>query len=99
MIPELFGSLHRMTFSSLAKEIAGLFATGFGPVIAASLVSMAMGSWWPLALMMIFFSACTFLSAWLAPNTNDRDLNDLYDPVITKHGKKRHFNEIEEANS
>ncbi|WP_223895405.1 MFS transporter [Lactobacillus helsingborgensis] len=99
MIPELFGSLHRMTFSSLAKEIAGLFATGFGPVIAASLVSMALGSWWPLALMMIFFSACTFLSAWLAPNTNDRDLNDLYDPVITKHGKKRHFNEIEEANS
>ncbi len=42
---------------------------------------------------------CSLLSAWLAPNTNDRDLNDLYDPVITKHGKKRHFNEIEEANS
>lgn len=91
MIPELFGSLHRMTFSSLAKEIAGLFATGFGPVIAASLVGMALGSWWPLALMMIFFSTVTFISAWLAPNTNNRDLNDLNDPVIDCRGKKRHF--------
>lgn len=97
MIPELFGSLHRMTFSSLAKEIAGLFATGFGPVIAASLVGMALGSWWPLALMMIFFSAVTFISAWLSPNTNNRDLNDLNDPVIDRHGKKRHFNETNET--
>lgn len=96
MMPELFGSLHRMTFSSLAKEIAGLFATGFGPVIAASLVGMATGSWWPLALMMIFFSLCTFISAWVAPNTNNRNLNDLYNPVVDRHGKKRHFNETNE---
>lgn len=47
----------------------------------------------------LIVSPCSFLSAWLAPNTNDRDLNDLNDPMITKHGKKRHFNEIEEANS
>lgn len=47
----------------------------------------------------LIVSLCSFLSAWLAPNTNDRDLNDLYDPVITKHGKKRHFNEMKEANS
>ena len=47
----------------------------------------------------LIVSLCSFLSAWLAPNTNDRDLNDLYDPVITKHGKKRHFNEMREANS
>lgn len=36
---ELFGARHRVTAVSLAKEIAGLVATGFGPIIAAAAVT------------------------------------------------------------
>jgi MHS family metabolite:H+ symporter-like MFS transporter len=80
-LPELFGSLHRMTLVSLSKEIAGLISVGFGPIIAASFVAKASGSWWPLALMVIFFSLVTFFSAKFAVNTNQRDLDDLDDPM------------------
>lgn len=82
MIPELFGSLHRMTFAAVSKEIGGLVSVGFGPVIAAGLVATAMGSWWPIAIMIMFFSLTTFISAWYAPQTNSRDLNDLEDPEV-----------------
>lgn len=88
MIPELFGSLHRMTFAAVSKEVGGLVATGFGPVIAAGLVTAATGSWWPIAIMIIIFSATTFISAWLAPDTNNRDLNDLEDPSTDRHAQK-----------
>lgn len=47
---ELFGARHRVTAVSLAKEIAGLVATGFGPIIAAAAVTAMMGSWIPLAV-------------------------------------------------
>lgn len=48
---ELFGARHRVTAVSLAKEIAGLVATGFGPIIAAAAVTAMMGSWIPLAVI------------------------------------------------
>ncbi|MFT9214355.1 MAG: MFS transporter, partial [Liquorilactobacillus ghanensis] len=81
MLPELFGSIHRMTLVSLSKEIAGLISVGFGPVIAAAFVTKANGSWWPIALMIIFFSLVTFISAKCSTNTNQRNLNDLDDPM------------------
>ena len=66
---------------ALAKEIAGVIATGFGPLIAASLVSAAIGSWWPVAIMIVVFSLFTFVSAYLSVDTNGRDLNDLDDAM------------------
>lgn len=81
MLPELFGSKNRMTLMALAKEIAGVIATGFGPLIAASLVSAAIGSWWPVAIMIVVFSLFTFVSAYLSVDTNGRDLNDLDDAM------------------
>jgi MHS family metabolite:H+ symporter-like MFS transporter len=80
-LAELFGSANRMTFMALAKEIAGAVATGFGPVVAAGLVSAATGSWVPIAVMIIFFSASAFVSALLSKDPTGRDLNDLHDAM------------------
>lgn len=88
MLAELFGSKNRMTFMALAKEIAGVVATGFGPLIAASLVSAFTGSWLPIAIMVIVFSLFTFLSSYLSVETTGRDLNDLNDAMDEPRKKK-----------
>ncbi|MDR3127994.1 MAG: MHS family MFS transporter [Bifidobacteriaceae bacterium] len=75
-LAELFGSTNRMTFMALAKEIAGLIATGFGPIIAASLVAAFTNSWMPLAIMLMIFSLCAAVSAWIIPTYNKEGLLD-----------------------
>ena len=78
---ELFGARHRVTAVSLAKEIAGLVATGFGPIIAAAAVTAMMGSWIPLAGMIIVFSLSSFFGAYVSEDTTGRDLNELDDAM------------------
>jgi MFS transporter, MHS family, metabolite:H+ symporter len=80
-LSELFGAKSRMTLVSLAKEIAGLIATGFGPLIAAGWVSATTGSWWPIAIMIIIFSLSSFWSAYVSEDITGRDLNDLDDAM------------------
>jgi MHS family metabolite:H+ symporter-like MFS transporter len=80
-LAELFGARRRVTLVSLAKEIAGLVATGFGPVIAAGLVTVASGSWIPLAIMIIIFSLSSFFGAYFSEDTTGRDLNELDDAM------------------
>lgn len=79
---ELFGARHRVTAVSLAKEIAGLVATGFGPIIAAAAVTAMMGSWIPLAVMIIVFSLSSFFGAYVSEDTTGRDLNELDDAML-----------------
>lgn len=78
---ELFGARHHVTAVSLAKEIAGLVATGFGPIIAAAAVTAMMGSWIPLAVMIIVFSLSSFFGAYVSEDTTGRDLNELDDAM------------------
>lgn len=78
---ELFGARHCVTAVSLAKEIAGLVATGFGPIIAAAAVTAMMGSWIPLAVMIIVFSLSSFFGAYVSEDTTGRDLNELDDAM------------------
>lgn len=80
-LTELFGARNRMTMVSLAKEIAGLVATGFGPIIAAAAVSSMTGSWIPLAIMIIVFSLSSFVGAWISEDVTGRDLNILEDAM------------------
>ncbi|NJQ00457.1 MFS transporter [Streptomyces zingiberis] len=77
---ELFGSRTRFTQLALAKEIGGVLATAIGPVLAATLTAVT-GSWWPIAAMLVVYSAITLVSAWLAPETRGRDLVRLEDAV------------------
>lgn len=78
---ELFGARHRVTAVSLAKEIAGLIATGFGPIIAAAAVTAMTGSWIPLAVMIIIFSLSSFIGAYVSEEVTGRDLNELDDAM------------------
>jgi MHS family metabolite:H+ symporter-like MFS transporter len=77
---ELFGARTRFTQLALAKEIGGILATAIGPVLAATLTAVT-GQWWPLAAMIIGYSAITLVSALLAPETRGRDLVRLEDAV------------------
>ncbi|WP_238421811.1 MFS transporter [Gordonia sp. 'Campus'] len=77
---ELFGARTRFTQLALAKEIGGILATAIGPVIAAGLTA-ATGSWWPIAVMLIVYSAITLVSIRLAPETRGRDLVELEDAL------------------
>lgn len=81
VLTELFGARHRVTMVSLAKEIAGLVATGFGPIIAAAAVTAMTGSWVPLAIMTILFSMSSFFGAYFSEDTTGRDLNELDDAM------------------
>ncbi|WP_298129202.1 MFS transporter [Micropruina sp.] len=76
---ELFGARSRLTQLALAKELAAIVATGIGPVVAASLVVATGGSWWPIAIMIGFFSICSLGAAIVMPETAGRDLTLLND--------------------
>jgi MHS family metabolite:H+ symporter-like MFS transporter len=77
-LPELFGARTRFTQLALAKEIGGILATAIGPVLAATLVAVT-GQWWPLAAMVVGYSAITLVSAIIAPEVRGRDLVRLED--------------------
>ncbi|HEY8719218.1 MFS transporter [Pengzhenrongella sp.] len=70
---ELFGARARFTQLALAKEVGGILATAIGPVLAATLTAVT-HSWWPIAAMLVGYSAITLVSAILAPEVQGRDL-------------------------
>lgn len=49
-------------------------------MIAAGLTATT-GSWWPIAVMLIVYSAITLVSIRLAPETRGRDLVELEDAL------------------
>lgn len=71
---EIFGSRKRYTQMALAKELAAIIATGIGPVVAAALVVNTGGSWWPIAIMIALFTACSLGAAIVMPEVAGRDL-------------------------
>ncbi|MFB9619527.1 MFS transporter [Brooklawnia cerclae] len=75
---EIFGGRNRYTQIALAKELAAIVATGIGPVLAAALV-VATGSWWPIAVMIAVFTACSLAAAIIMPEVAGRDLTVLTD--------------------
>ena len=67
---ELFGARARLTQLALAKELAAIVATA---------LVVATGSWWPIAIMIGFFSICSLGAAIVMPETAGRDLTVLND--------------------
>lgn len=75
---EMFGSKNRFTRMAISKELGGLVAVGFGPLLAG-IFCQATGSWWPIVVMIIVYSVIGFISAVLMPEVADRDLTDPRD--------------------
>jgi len=71
---EMFGSRNRFTRMAISKEMGGLIAVGFGPVLAGIFCNMT-DSWWPIAAMMIAYSLIGLISAIAMPEVCDRDLS------------------------
>lgn len=59
---EMFGSQNRFTRMAISKETGGLVAVGFGSVLAGIFCNMT-DSWWPLVVMIIFYSFIGLISA------------------------------------
>lgn len=77
---ECFGSAHRYEQLALAKEIPNLITGGFGPLIAAALVTV-FGSWVALACLMAFYCICTLIAAAVMPEVTGRDLTAREDAM------------------
>ncbi|WP_308563320.1 MFS transporter [uncultured Klebsiella sp.] len=75
---EIFGSRNRFTRMAISKEAGGLIAVGFGPVLAGIFCEI-MGSWLPIAIMLICYSIIGLISAIIMPEVRDRDLSLLND--------------------
>lgn len=75
---EMFGSRNRFTRMAISKEAGGLVAVGFGPVLAGIFCNMT-GSWWPIVVMLVAYSAIGLVSAFLMPEVRDRDLSAAED--------------------
>lgn len=85
---EMFGSKNRFTRMAISKEAGGLVAVGFGPLLAGIFCNMT-GSWMPIVIMIICYSAIGFLSALLMPEVRDRDLSLLNDAADVTPAEKR----------
>ncbi len=78
---EIFGSKRRYEALALSKEIPNMVTAGFGPFIAAALVTVFSGSWIPLALLMLLYTGCTLVTAIVMPEVAGRDLTDPRDAL------------------
>jgi MHS family metabolite:H+ symporter-like MFS transporter len=75
-LPELFGSRHRYASTGVIREIAAMIATGIGPVLAATWVAAASGSWIPVAVLLAAYTVCPLIGTFLMPEVTGRDLRD-----------------------
>lgn len=80
---EIFGARNRFTRMAISKELGGLVAVGFGPLLAGIFVNVT-GSWWPIVAMIICYSNVGLFSALAMPEVKDRDLNALDDAAEDK---------------
>ncbi|TDQ23169.1 MHS family metabolite:H+ symporter-like MFS transporter [Raoultella sp. BIGb0149] len=87
---ELFGSRNRFTRMAISKEMGGLVAVGFGPVLAGIFCNMT-DSWLPIVVMLVSYSVIGLLAASLMPEVRDRDLslaNDAADTALLREEQK-----------
>lgn len=74
LIPELFGTRLRYTGASLGYQLASP-AAGMAPFIAAYLVEMFPGQYWPLAVYVMAVSVLSLVCVQRLAETSRRDLH------------------------
>ncbi|HWL85117.1 MAG TPA: MFS transporter, partial [Polyangiaceae bacterium] len=70
---ELFGARVRYSGASLGYQLASVLAGGLSPMIAATLLREAHGSWWSVAVYMMGLAVVTLVAVFLASETGPRD--------------------------
>ncbi|MEE2041384.1 MFS transporter [Nocardiopsis sp. CT-R113] len=73
---ELFGTKVRYTGVSLAAQIPSILV-GFWPFLATALFAATDGDPWPIALLTVASLGIGLVCAYLAPETNRSDINEI----------------------
>ena len=81
---ELFSTGVRYSGASISYSLGSVFGGGFSPLIATALLALGGGNPWLIVVYFLFLSCITFVCAYLAPETNQRDIDDDQDPAITR---------------
>jgi MFS transporter, MHS family, shikimate and dehydroshikimate transport protein len=71
---ELFGTRLRYSGASLGYQLASIVGGGISPLIATSLLALAGGHWWLIALYTAGLSLITIVSTYLASETYQEDI-------------------------
>lgn len=73
---ELFSTKVRYSGASISYSLGSVFGGGFSPLIATALLAAGGGSPWLIIIYFCVLSAITAVCAYLAPETNSRDIDD-----------------------
>ena len=73
---EMFSTGVRYSGASVGYQIGSVFAGGFSPLIATSLLAVGNGSPWLVVGYFTILSVITAVCAYLAPETNKKDIDD-----------------------
>lgn len=72
---EMFSTKVRYSGASVGYQIGSVFAGGFSPLIATVLLAAGGGRPWLVVAYFLFLSIVTIVCAYLAPETNLKDIN------------------------
>jgi metabolite-proton symporter len=75
LIPELFGTRVRYSGASLGYQLAAVVAGGTVMHVAAALVKIFGGQWWPLAAYIIATCVLSATCVWFLAETSRKDLS------------------------
>jgi MHS family shikimate/dehydroshikimate transporter-like MFS transporter len=75
LIPELFSTRLRCTGASIGYQLAVPFAGGLAPIIAATLLKVFSGAYWPLAAYIIILSLISLTCVQRLAETSKIDLS------------------------
>lgn len=74
---EIFSTRVRFTGVTLGYQIGAALAGGTAPLLATWMLRLSGGSWWPIAALIIFYAALSFIAVLAAPcmarNEPDRE--------------------------
>ena len=71
---ELFGTRVRYSGASIGYQLASVVGGGLSPLIATSLLALASGHWWLIALYTSAMALITIVSTYLASETFQEDI-------------------------
>ena len=70
---EIFSTRVRYTGVTLGYQIGAALAGGTAPLVATWMLQWSGGSWWPIAVLMIFYAVVSFTAVLAAPRMARRE--------------------------
>jgi MFS family permease len=81
LFAELFGSRYRYAGVAVAREFSAILGGGIAPIICATLLSIFLNNFWPVAIYMMIIALISVLQLLAIPETRYRDLMTEKDAI------------------